>query len=50
MFWLARRDVVGRQRNGPTEFHPGKVAKNSQVRLANNTTNNSEVADCMPPR
>ena len=33
---LARRDVVCRQRNGSTE---GRVGKNSQVRLANNTTN-----------
>ena len=38
---LARRDVVCCQRNGSTE---GRAGKNSQVRLANNTTNIREVA------
>ena len=44
---LARCDVVGRQRNCQTKFH---ADKNSQVRLANNTTNNcGAVAGCMDP-
>ena len=42
---LARRDgrdVIGRQRNGPTKFHSGKI---SQVRLTNNTTKNLKFTD-----
>ena len=42
---LARRDgrdVIGRQRNGPTKFHSGKI---SQVRLTNNTTKNRKFTD-----
>ena len=44
-YQLARRDgrdVIGRQSNGLTEFHADKI---SQVRLTNNTTNNSKFAD-----
>ena len=38
--------MVGRQRNCPTKFHADKNS-HWQVRLANNTTNNCGVADCM---